>query len=47
MGASGSTGATGTKILGGINPPSDNLGAIGDFYIDFSTGLMYGPKVNI
>jgi hypothetical protein len=31
-------------MYGGNGPPSDGKGVEGDFYIDFSSGLLYGPK---
>ena len=44
-GETGATGATGTRILSGsTGPPDPALGSIGDFYIDTSTGILYGPK---
>jgi hypothetical protein len=43
----GLTGPTGygNRIYSGVGPPAQNFGAIGDFYIDTVTGIMYGPKV--
>ena len=43
-GPPGQAGANGTTILSGTGPPpSDNLGDIGDFYIDTSAEVLYGP----
>jgi hypothetical protein len=36
--------ASGTRIYSGVGPPATNFGAVGDFYIDTDTGIMYGPK---
>ena len=48
-GTGGATGATGigtpgTQILSGTGPPDPALGSVGDYYLDTSTGLLYGPK---
>jgi hypothetical protein len=43
-GATGPTGAAGTKIYSAVGIPSDSFGSPGDFYIDTSTGILYGPK---
>ena len=49
IGPTGTTGATGigipgTQILSGSGAPDPGLGAVGDFYLDTSNGLLYGPK---
>jgi hypothetical protein len=44
-GATGATGAQGTRFLTGTGPPAEDFGNPGDFYIDLSTGMMYGPRV--
>lgn len=50
VGPTGSTGSTGTAgadgrtVLNGSGAPSGGLGANGDFYIDTTGHLMYGPK---
>jgi hypothetical protein len=31
-------------MYGGTGAPTNGKGVAGDFYIDFSTGLLYGPK---
>ena len=33
-------------IYGAPNTPSDSFGATGDFYLDTSTGRLFGPKVD-
>jgi hypothetical protein len=43
-GPQGVAGPAGASILSGSGAPSDTLGAIGDFYLDFSTEALYGPK---
>lgn len=43
-GAAGAKGADGTKILSGTTAPTDATGAINDFYLNTSTGILYGPK---
>jgi len=43
-GAIGATGATGTTIGSGSGPPPASFGNPGDFYIDVTTGILYGPK---
>jgi hypothetical protein len=40
-GKTGATGAAGTQILG---PPTHGVGAVGDFYLELDTGILYGPK---
>ena len=49
LGATGATGAIGptgpaTRIYSGDGPPDPGFGQVGDFYIDISTGRMYGPR---
>ena len=44
IGPTGPAGANGTVIYSGATAPSAAQGAIGDFYIDLTTGLFYGPK---
>jgi hypothetical protein len=49
IGAAGPTGATGSSgntVLNGSGVPDNGLGADGDFYIDTSTNLIYGPKAS-
>lgn len=43
-GTNGSNGAPGSKIYNGSGDPSDAIGVVGDYYIDISTGDLYGPK---
>jgi hypothetical protein len=40
-GPTGDIGPTGTLIFGNTGAPSPAVGSVGDFYIDFSTGIMY------
>jgi hypothetical protein len=44
IGATGSAGAAGSKIYGGTGVPDPTLGAVGDYYIDKTAGMLYGPK---
>ncbi|HEY2581614.1 MAG TPA: hypothetical protein VGI43_07400 [Mucilaginibacter sp.] len=44
-GAMGATGAAGNTILSGSGAPSTTLGKNGDYYLDISSYLLYGPKV--
>jgi hypothetical protein len=32
-------------LSGPTGPPNPALGSVGDFYIDTSTGILYGPKI--
>jgi hypothetical protein len=47
-GRTGSTGSSGTRILAGSGDPNFNsfstIGYIGDFYIDLTSGILYGPR---
>lgn len=45
-GTDGQNGADGSDILKGSTAPSTTLGNLGDYYIDSSTGDLYGPKTN-
>lgn len=45
-GATGPKGADGTKILSGTATPTLSQGAVGDFYFQTATGVLYGPKTN-
>jgi hypothetical protein len=45
-GATGATGADGKTVRNGSGAPSTGLGVDGDFYIDPSTSLIYGPKAS-
>jgi len=42
---SGSSGGGGT-ILSGVGTPDNSVGSNGDFYLDTSTWMLYGPKAN-
>jgi hypothetical protein len=43
-GLPGFDGANGKTLLNGTGTPAAQLGANGDFYLDTSTGTLYGPK---
>jgi hypothetical protein len=47
-GRTGTTGSSGTRILAGLGDPNYNsfstTGNIGDFYIDLTSGILYGPR---
>lgn len=43
-GATGATGAAGNTILSGTGIPAAGLGNVGDYYIDDSSYMLYGPK---
>ena len=43
-GATGATGAAGSKTLSGTGVPSAALGNFGDYYLDKTSYLLYGPK---
>lgn len=45
-GPTGSAGAAGSQMLSGTTTPSTTLGANGDFYLDKSNYLLYGPKTS-
>ncbi len=44
VGPQGKPGTNGTIIYSGNTPPPATTGVIGDFYIDLTTGIFYGPK---
>ena len=47
-GATGShalSGANGSKIYSGSTDPTDTLGVAGDYYINLSTDMLFGPKM--
>lgn len=46
QGPPGQNGANGNTILNGAGPPSSSIGNNGDFYIDTTNHVMYGPKAN-
>ena len=43
-GAAGVAGTNGTSLLNGNGPPSAETGSEGDFYLDTSAQMLYGPK---
>lgn len=43
-GRNSNSGANGTQIIAGNTDPSPSLGSIGDFFLDKSKILLYGPK---
>lgn len=43
-GATGATGAAGSATLSGAGLPAPSLGKIGDYYLDKTSYLLYGPK---
>ena len=43
-GPTGANGANGSVIYSGTTAPPSTTGTTGDFYLDLSTGLLYGPK---
>jgi Domain of unknown function (DUF4082) len=43
-GPPGADGINGTPILAGSGSPSNALGAVGDYYEDTASGILYGPK---
>lgn len=44
--SAGVRGANGSTILNGSGAPSENLGAIGDYYIDNTNYVIYGAKTS-
>ncbi len=45
-GQKGADGTNGTKILAGSGAPSNSIGNIGDFYLDTTNVVFYGPKIS-
>jgi hypothetical protein len=45
-GKDGAPGANGNTVSNGVGAPPSTLGANGDFYIDNSAHVIYGPKTN-
>ena len=43
-GTNGTNGTNGSTTLSGSGAPSTGIGAIGDYYLDRSSYLLYGPK---
>lgn len=46
-GVNGTNGTDGSQILKGKGIPDKTLGALGDFYLDTTSYLLYGPKYQI
>jgi hypothetical protein len=44
LGTSGPQGARGTGILNGTSAPNNNIGIIGDFFLNTTNMNLYGPK---
>lgn len=44
VGPSGAQGISGNTILSGNGAPANSLGVAGDFYLDLSGLMLYGPK---
>lgn len=40
----GDTGAPGSRILSGTGVPAATQGAVDDYYLDKTTGALFGPK---
>jgi hypothetical protein len=45
-GATGAPGTAGSQIYSGSGIPSASLGVVGDYYMDTTNSLLYGPKTN-
>jgi len=43
-GANGTDGTNGTGILNGTSAPASSVGVTGDFYLDTTSEVLYGPK---
>ncbi|OTG65042.1 collagen-like protein [Acinetobacter silvestris] len=46
VGAAGSNGVNGYSILSGQGTPSEEIGRVGDFYIDTNSTILYGAKTS-
>lgn len=46
-GATGAAGVSGSTILNGAGPPSPAVGAGGDYYLDTTGDVLYGPKIDV
>jgi hypothetical protein len=44
LGTSGPQGGRGTGILNGTTPPDNNIGILGDFFLNTTNMNLYGPK---
>lgn len=45
VGLSGIQGPKGSSILSGSGSPTSNKGSVGDYYLDSSADILYGPKI--
>lgn len=45
-GTQGPQGSSGNTILSGTGSPSSSLGVVGDFYLDVTALMLYGPKTS-
>lgn len=45
-GVNGINGTDGSTIYSGQNAPTTSIGKNGDFYINLSNGMLYGPKTS-
>lgn len=45
-GAQGPAGNNGNAVLNGTGMPTASVGVVGDFYLDLSSRIMYGPKTS-
>ncbi len=44
VGEGGPVGKTGSALISGMSQPDSQTGVIGDFYLDLSSKMIYGPK---
>jgi hypothetical protein len=44
LGSSGPQGGRGTGILNGTSAPNNNIGIVGDFFLNTTNMNLYGPK---
>jgi hypothetical protein len=47
LGTSGPQGGRGTGILNGTTAPNNNIGIVGDFFLNTTNMNLYGPKTNL
>jgi hypothetical protein len=47
LGTSGPQGGRGTGILNGTTPPNNNIGILGDFFLNTTNMNLYGPKTEL
>jgi hypothetical protein len=47
LGTSGPQGGRGTGILNGTTAPNNNIGILGDFFLNTTNMNLYGPKTNL